>query len=953
MRLFTPSLFLLSALGLSSAYAATVKGRVVDSDRQPLPGATLLLQLLPDSIRAAHTVTDIDGLFNMSDLRTGNYLLTASMTGLEPATRHFELNDTAVVDLGDMVLYENSVTLQEAVVTGVRAAVVAKQDTLEYNAGSFHTNPNANVEDLLKKLPGVEVGSDGTITSGGKTISKILVDGKEFFADDPQLATKNLPSNIVSKVQVIDRKSDAARLTGIDDGDDETVINLTVKKDMNNGWFGNLFAGYGTDGRYEANVNLNYFRNGNQVSLIGGGNNINQLGYGDRGRGRFRDFGGNGGITSSQRIGINFNVGRDEILRVGGNIFYSHSDRDSRQRSETQYLLADSTSYASAGSRTRDKGHNVRADLRLQWNIDEANTIDFRPRFAWNRRDASLNDSSQLRAGDADLTRVNNTVNARTNRGDSYDVSGEFIFNHKVLSHPGRSFSARFSYSLTDTRQDAVSWSDIIYYLNRDDSETLLRYLDNHTWNNQYEGRLTWTEPIGRPNNYLTFSYRLQYRNNDADKLTYNLPIGDYAPPAIMPPLDGVPVNALLSEDLSNRFRNDFMTQELQIGYKRSTKTLNLDAGLTFSPSTSKSEDLINDARNIPRRNVWNVAPFARLRWKMTDRRSFSANYRARTSQPSMTQLQPVPDVTDPLNIIVGNPSLKPTFTQSIMAHFNDFDMDTQRSIVAMANVSGAFNTIVSQTISDPTTGGRTTTYTNTNGQWNMLAMGMINQPFRNRSWRYNARLHVNYANTPNYINGDFNRSGNLGLRPSAGITFSSNVFQMTFNPTYNLGLVTNTLPLQPNRITHAYGFDTDVSLYLPFGLEVATDLSFSTNSGYSAGYNSTQWLWNATISYSLLRDKSLTLSARAYDLLGQKKNITRSVNSASIVDSEYNDLTRYVMFGITWKFNTLSKKVARQPDDMPPGEMPPGGPEREGREGRERRGHFGPPPGGEGHRNH
>ena len=318
-----------------------------------------------------------------------------------------------------------------------------------------------------------------------------------------------------------------------------------------------------------------------------------------------------------------------------------------------------------------------------------------------------------------------------------------------------------------------------------------------------------------------------------------------------------------------------------------------------------------------------------------------------------MTPLQPVPDVTDPLNIIVGNPSLKPTFTQSIMAHFNDFDMDTQRSIVAMANVSGAFNTIVSQTISDPTTGGRTTTYTNTNGQWNMMAMGMINQPFRNRSWRYNARLHVNYANTPNYINGDFNRSGNLGLRPSAGITFSSNVFQMTFNPTYNLGLVTNTLPLQPNRITHAYGFDTDVSLYLPFGLEVATDLSFSTNSGYSAGYNSTQWLWNATISYSLLRDKSLTLSARAYDLLGQKKNITRSVNSASIVDSEYNDLTRYVMFGITWKFNTLSKKVARQPDDMPPGEMPPGGPEREGREGRERRGHFGPPPGGEGHRNH
>ncbi|MDE5795582.1 MAG: carboxypeptidase-like regulatory domain-containing protein, partial [Muribaculaceae bacterium] len=206
MRRLIPSLFVISALGLSSVYAATVKGRVLDSERQPLPGATLLLRLLPDSIRAAHTVADLEGFFSLTDLHAGDYLLTASMSGLEPATKRFEIADTSVVNLGDMILYENSVILQEAVVTGVRASIVAKQDTIEYNAGSFHTNPNANVEDLLKKLPGVEVGSDGTITSGGKTISKILVDGKEFFADDPQLATKNLPSDIVSKVQVIDRK---------------------------------------------------------------------------------------------------------------------------------------------------------------------------------------------------------------------------------------------------------------------------------------------------------------------------------------------------------------------------------------------------------------------------------------------------------------------------------------------------------------------------------------------------------------------------------------------------------------------------------------------------------------------------------------------------------------------------------------------------------------------------
>lgn len=925
------SIFLAPVLAAApAAYAAVVRGAVADSERQPMPGASILLRLLPDSTRCALTAADIDGLFQLDNVKTGQYLLTASMTGMDPAERRFEITpaDTAV-DLGTILLYENSITLRETVVTGVRAAVTAKQDTIEFNAGSYHTNPNSNVEDLLKKLPGVEVGADGSIKSGGKTISKILVDGKEFFADDPQLATKNLPANIVEKVQVVDRKSDAARLTGIDDGDDETVINLSVKKNMNNGWFGNISGGYGTDSRYRGDVNLNWFRDGNQISLIGGGNNINELGFGDRGRGNFRDFGGSGGITSSQRVGINFNVGRDETLRVGGNIFYSHSDRDSHQEAETQYLYPDRTEYGTSRSQTRDKGHNIRADLRLQWNIDPANTIDFRPRFSWSNRRSWLDSHTRLR--NSDLADINTNDNLRDNKGNSYDINGDFIFNHKFLSHPGRSLSARFQYSFSDTRQHAATWSDIEYALRQDDSETLFRYLDTHTWTNRYEGRLTWTEPIGRPNNYLTFSYRIEARGNDADKLTYDLPLPDSGTLTALPALGTVPEGATLSERLSDRFRNDFLNQELQVGYKYATRPLNLEAGLTFSPSTSKSDDLIDQARDIPRRNVWNVAPYAHLRWKITDTRSLNLRYRARTSQPSMAQLQPVADVTDPLHIIQGNPDLKPTFTQQLMGHFNSFDMDSQRSLFAVANVSAAFNTIISKSVTDMETGRRTTTYENANGSWNAFGMVMLNQPLRNRSWRITARLNANYSNTPGYINGDYNRSGSLGLSPSAGVTFSSAIFQMSLNPTYSMSLATSTLPQQPDRTTHAWGFDTDASLYLPFGLEVGTDLSFSTTSGYSAGFDSRQWLWNASLSYSVLADKSLTFSARAYDLLAQAKNITRSVSSSQITDSRFNALTRYVMFSVTWKFNTLSKKARQQVEDsmmMRPGPMgpPPGG---------------------------
>ena len=210
----------------------------------------------------------------------------------------------------------------------------------------------------------MEIGTDGSITSNGKTIKKILVDGKEFFGDDPQLATKNLPSNMVDRVQVVDRKSDLARLTGVDDGEEETVINLTVKKDMNNGWFGNVGGGYGTDDRYQGSFVVNNFNNGNQITLLGGANNINNMGFSDMGRGRFRDFGGNGGINRSQRIGLNFNVGKEEIFRVGGNVFYSHSDRTSTRKTATQFLFPDSVSYQNSGSRSRDKGHNIRSDFR-------------------------------------------------------------------------------------------------------------------------------------------------------------------------------------------------------------------------------------------------------------------------------------------------------------------------------------------------------------------------------------------------------------------------------------------------------------------------------------------------------------------------------------------------------------------------------------------------------------
>ena len=905
----------LTLAGFVSYVAAmtSITGSVIDTSGEALIGATVKVLSMPDSTLKEGVMTDLDGRYTLSNLAPGNYLIDYSMVGLKTSQRTLSIPDSLAVDtlhLEPVTLSETSIMLQEAVVSGVKAAVVAKEDTLEYNAGSFKPRTNSTVEDLLKKLPGVEVSTDGSITSGGKSITKVYVDGKEFFGDDPQMATKNLPSEMIDKVQVVTQKSDLARMTGVDDGEEETVINLTVKKNMRNGWFGNVSAGYGTDHRYSGSFNVNRFQNGNQFTILGGGNNTNEIGFTDRGRGRFHGFGGDNGINSSQRIGVNFNVGRGDSLRFGGNIMYSHTDRDAESLKYTQYLFPDSVSYQDAWSKSRDRGHNINADFRLQWKIDAANTLDFRPRFSFSRRLSASRDTSMLRASEALTSIVNRNDRSDKARGTSYEIGGELIFNHNFLSHPGRSLSVQAKYSFSDTRNYSNSFNQLMYYLAQQDDENLYQYINNHQWSNTVEGRLTWTEPLGNAanGNYLTVAYRTRYAFNNADKLTYEMDPDTWTG-SLPTPGGAIPYTGLLSDSLSNRFRNNFFTQELQVGYKKVNKMYNLETGITFSPSSSSSKDLINSDRNIPTRWVWNVAPFLRFRYKFNKQTSLSARYNARTSSPSLTALQPVADTSDPLNITIGNPDLKPSFTQNVMLHFNSYNTDAQRSIFAAMNASYTLNNVVSSTMTDPSSGVRTTTYENVSGDWHMMFMGMLTQPFANRHWRFNVRMMGRYQQANGFINGLKNRSGSFMLSPQAGITYSADIFQFTLSPTYSLQLATNSLANQPNRTVHSYGFTADATLQLPFGLEVASDLNMSKSSGYASGFNTQQWLWNAQISYSFLKNKSLTAAIKVYDILQQKRNITRAINAGSIVDSRINDLTRYAMLTLTYTFNSFGSR--------------------------------------------
>ena len=915
--------------------AGDVRGVLVDRmDGSPLISATLRLLNAKDSSMVKGAMSDVDGRFRITGIGRGRYLLESSYVGYQTTLTPVNLKTSdASVRLDTIRMAGNSVVLKEAEVVGIKAEVKVMQDTVEYNADSYKTQPNAVVQDILKRLPGVEVDSEGKITAQGKEITKILVDGKEFFSDDAQVASKNIPASMVDKLQVIDRKSDLARLTGVDDGEEETVINLTIKKDMKKGWFGNVTAGYGTDGRYSGNFMVNRFVNDNQISILGGANNTNELAFSMPGSGRFRRFGGVNGVNTSQSVGVNFNVGNEETFRVGGDLMYSHSDQRTDTKSNKQYLFADSTSFENSLSRTRDQSHNVTGNFRLRWEMDSANTFDFRPSFLLSYNQSDSYSESELLAGDASRSLVNTTQNTLKSDGTTYDVGGELVYNYKFRRRPGRSFSTQVSYKFSNTVEDETTYSVNKFFLVPDEDEIRDQMVDYHQWSNRVGARLTWTEPLGdiKKARFLTFAYRMNYVFNNSDKLVYNIDRA-YSTKKAMQMLEsdyGILTNPMVAnamaydsgvfdEDLSNRFRNDQFTQSLRLGFRQNREDYRLDGGVSVEPTMMSSENLLNSAKSIPENWVWNFAPFLRFRYKFSKTESLALDYRGRSKSPTMTQLQPVPDYSDPLRVVQGNPELLPSFTHRFNVRYNNFNKERQSSIMTFVSADLTQNSIVTNTQFDKNTGGRTITYDNVNGDWTLSGMLMYNSPVGHKGWRVSNHTFLRYARTVGYNNGLLNKSGNLMVSQTPGVAFRTDIFDVELRPYYTLQHTSNSVQ-QDNRLVHSYGSRFNAGYYAPFGLSISTDVSYGNSIGYSDGFDNEQWLWNAAVSYSFLKGKSATISLKAYDILREKQNISRAVTANYIEDREFNTVTRYFMLSLTYKF-------AKMGDNTEPPAMDYGG---------------------------
>lgn len=905
-----------------------VRGSVLDNQGEALPQASVRLLAARDSSLVKGVVTADNGRFRLDGVGQGSYIVEATYVGFSTATRNINVRN-ADIRLEPFRLQESSIALNEAVIVGQRTPVKVAQDTVEFDAQAYHTQPTAVVEDLLKRLPGVEVSSDGKITANGKDVTKILVDGKEFFSDDPTVASRNLPVDMVDKLQVVDRKSDLARMTGVDDGEEETVINLTVKKDRKNGWFGNAEAGYGTDSRYKVNANVNRFWNGNQMTFLGGANNVNDPGFADGASGRFRRFGGVNGIKASQSAGVNFNVGNEEIFRVGGNVMYSHTDQHTVTSSDRAYVFEDSTSTVRGRKDARDKTHNFRIDLRMEWKPDSFNTLEFRPNMSLNWTDSRSADSTRTYGGVLDNNLITRSLNDSYDHGHSFDFGGRLIYNLNSRHRRGRSFSAFVNYRFSNVREYSDTYSRNYFYL-ADSADVYRQYADDHTWSNNVSARVTWTEPLGDASNghFLTLAYRFNYRWNNADKLVYDYPV-EFPDGITGEPVFGT--EGIFSPDLSNSFRNDFMSQDIRLGYRRITRKGNFNIGISLVPSMSKSLNLINTDKTIPLRRVFNIAPFLRYRYRFSKTRNLAADYRGRSSQPSMTQLQPVADVSDPLRVVVGNPELKPSFTHHASLRYHDFNSGAARSVMFMMDAEYTQNSIISCTDFDRETGGQVTTYRNVNGVWSARAMNMLSFPLRNRAFSITNHIFANYSSGIGYNNGKYNRAGSFRINESFGIAWRPANLEMELRPRYSFQNVNNSIQKGADRSVHTYGGSFYVNYSFPFGLGISSDLNYSATSGYSDGYDTKVWKWDATLSYDFLKDRQATVSLKAYDILGQQSNVRRTVTANYTEDVRYNSLSRYVMVTLAYRFNTFGKGNE---------------PELRNERGWRGRGPMGPPPG-------
>ncbi|MDR1723501.1 MAG: outer membrane beta-barrel protein [Tannerella sp.] len=909
-----------------------IKGSLVEkTSGEPIEAATIRLLSGLDSTMKAGVASNDKGQFSLKNIAAGTYLLHVSFVGYEPVYQPIRITGrSSSIDLGVIKMEENSIVLGEAVVTAKEVEVKVRNDTVEYNADSYKISEGSMLEDLLKKMPGVEVSSDGSVTINGKQIKKVLVDGKEFFSDDPKVATKNLPAKIVDKVQTYDRKSDMTMMTGFDDGNEEAVINLTIRPGMKEGWIGNAYAGYGSENRYEGNMMLNNFMNNDQFSLLGGLNNTNNMGFSDLASSMFSDMGGGrrimtmnsgNGITASGNIGTNFSKEFSPKLTLGGNVRFNRSDNDSQGTIETENIKESGNTFDYEEAVSNRINNNLGINLRLTWKPDSLTQVIFTPDFSYSTSKQDETDISRTLLYNKKDTL--NTVESLSNsKGNGYNTSGRLEASRR-LNDQGRVLSLSLSGGAGDQQNDSYNYSLTKYYQLESPDDIIDQQIDYNNKSYNYRGFVSWVEPLGS-DNFLQLTYSYSGAQREAIKNAFT-------------PDAGGNYN-VLDSTYSKSSRDISADQRASVAFKSQREKYNYTIGFNVDPSYAKTKTFVgNQTIDVASRNAINYSPTLQFNYRPSREQNIRVDYEGTTSQPTMQQLSPVEDVSNPLNTTIGNPDLKPIYTNNLSIRIQNFMPEKQTALMLMANGSYTVNDVVSYTTNDPNTGKKHTTYSNINGNYTGNIRFMFNTPLKNKKFSLNNMAFTTYSNANSYIDTKKNTNKSFQIQDRLGINYRSDYADFGLNANFTFRKTNNTLASQQDLKTYNYGGGADFTFYLPANFKIESDINYSANSGYTDGYEQNEVLWNASLSKSFLQGNAATLRLKIYDILQQRSNISYSTTSSYTRYSEYNTLSSYFMLHFIYKFSifkggaSMSDMRRQGPQGEGPGpvirrEGPPGG---------------------------
>lgn len=917
----------------------TVSGRVIEAGtKEPVELAAVQLLSLPDSAQVAGMTTSTQGYFSLSKQKPGKYLLKVSFIGY--VTKIIPVQLTANVPakkMGNIELATDAVMLQEAVVVAEAPQVTVVEDTLMYNSSAYRTPEGAMLEELVKKLPGAEIDDDGNVKINGKDLKKIMVDGKEFFGGDVKTGLKNLPVDMVDKLKTYDKKSDLARVTGIDDGEEETVLDLTVKKGMNQGWFGNADLGAGTKDRYTGRMMLNRFVDKTQFSIIGSANNVNDQGFSGGGGGpRWRS---NNGLNATKMLGANFATQTNK-LELGGSVRYNFQDADISSINSSERFLQNGNSYSNSNNKNRNKGTNLNADFRMEWKPDTLTNIIFRPNFSYGRtNNASRSESGTFNEDPFNLIvnpndylnfdnlsddplkdiRVNATNSASLSKGKSLSGNATLQVNRK-LNNRGRNLTFRGVFGYGDNDNDQYTQSETRYYqlLNHLGGDSILyrnQYITTPTRNYNYTAQVTYSEPIAKAT-FLQFSYQFQYKYSKSDKTTFDLlDYPDWAIGGALP--SGYESHAV--DSLSKNAEYRYYNHDASVGLRFICPKYQLNVGMSFQPQNSTLSYKKGDYMIDTTRTVFNFAPNMDLRFRFSKVSQLRFTYRGRSNQPTMENLLPITDNSNPLNIRMGNPGLKPSFAHTMRLFYNTYNAEKQRGIMTHFSFTATQNSISNSTRYNEETGGLITRPENINGNWNAFGMFGFNTALKNKKYTINTFTNVNYQNNVAFLynqdtkNNDRNTSTGLTLGERVTGSYRNDWFEFSLNGSINYTAERNKLRPENNQEPYTYSYGASTNITMPWKMTLATNIANQSRRGYrDSSMNRDELIWNAQLAQSLLKGAA-TVSFEVYDILRQQSNISRSLSADMRSVSEYNGINSYCMVHFIYRLNIFGSKAARE----------------------------------------